>query len=261
MARRNDQRLDSMIIFPNPRMTAISRALFRRLRDGIATVILNASSILVLFSAFFFMLSVIDCVLIAVGAKYNFFPAYVYLPLFACGLACATGWISFCRSPAPPPPPLGGAQTSFLSRARALCARGPRIFESALNQFFNGATHSPGDPRTSSLFQRYRNRLSASGSGSIVAAIAVSTQAIPAFFIAIGLMILGIAGGLAAFLLGILAKLSGSPLSPLVSARSWASRVVDRLVAEGSSDLAASEAALLDQSLPASPTAGKPPRL
>lgn len=250
-----------MTISPSPRMTAILRALFRRLRDGAATAIVATSSFFVFLSIFLFILFLMDCLLILVGAKETILPADIYLPVFACALACATCWIFLSRSPATPPI-LGSAQTSFLTRASMLCSRGPHIFESALQQFFNGAPHLPGDPRAPSLSQRYRNRLSDSGHGSIVAAIAVSLQAIPAFFIAIGLMALGIAGGIAAFLLGALANfLSGSPSSPLVSARCWASGMVDRLVAEGSSDLAASEAALLDQSLPASPTAAKSPRL
>lgn len=249
----------------SPRAKAISTALLRRLRDRTAILIVGAAHFIVaILLGFGGVAFLIDCLCMLAIAKPAILPAHIHLPMLVCGLVFAFGWIFYCRPCAPPLAVPGNMQPApFLSRATTLCARGPHIFKIALEQFLADPSISPSDPRTLSLFQRYRNRLSASGRGSILAAIAIFIQAIPGFFIAFGLMVLAIVGSIAVFLLGLATLVSGSP-SPshsLVSVRGWASRMADCLVAEGSSDLAASEAALLDQSLPASPTAGKPPRL
>lgn len=131
------------------------------------------------------------------------------------------------------------------------CARGPEIFISAFIQFLGEAPHGPRDPQASSLFNRYRKKLPPSGHGSIAVALCVSVGAIPAFFIGLGLFTLTLLGALGVVFFAIPAKLqAGVSTSPLAAARSWASHMAERLAAEGSSDLAASEASLLDRSLP-----------
>lgn len=239
-----------MPTFPSPRMMAISAALFRRLRDGVAIAIVGFAAGVVFCPTFFVIMFLMDNALSLAGVKHAILlPSYIYPPLFACGIASAIAWTYFSR-PSPSSAATGSAPSqSFLNRAMMRCARPPQILISALAQFLGDAPKSMRDPRTLSFFQLYANRRPSSGHGSIVAAIAVSLRAFPAFFIALGLVILGLSGAVLALLLGIPATIHQGAFT----ARDWASGVAERLAAEGAADLATNEASLLEKSVPTSP--------
>lgn len=250
-----------MSFFPSPRMRAISIALLRRFRDSIALVILRLFTAAIFLPFFFAIMAIVDVVLSLSGVEHNaVFPALAYAITFSCSLVVAILWIR--RSSTPPLPPANAAPQPLLHRAMMLCARGPQIFGSFFIQFIDDVACPPGDPLVFSLFKRYGNRRSSSGHGSIFSAIAVSMNIIPMVIVAFGLILLAFAGIFGALILSIpCALLMASSFTPFLAARGWLSNTADRLAAEGSADLAASEASLLEKSLPASPKASKPHRI
>ena len=106
-------------------------------------------------------------------------------------------------------------------------------------------------------------RLRSTGLGLIAAGSASLLIVAPAAFI--GLPVVALAASLFYFVYFIYATLPNllppAPASPLLAARQWAAQLSERLEAEGSADLAASEASLLDRELPASAKPAKSPRL
>lgn len=259
-----------MASFPSPRLRAIFAALFRRLRDGIATAIIYfLTGVVWLCFSIFIAIAMHDGFKYMDGASpyVSRIPVYIYAPpIFALGLVCAIAWIYICRPPALPASPANAPPKPLLIRTMMACARAPGISLSAFGQFLDFPPTSARDPVMLSFHQAYRNRLPPSGSGSIVAALAIIPRIIPVFAIAVGLFLLSVAGGFSAFMLALLALFldmlrSARSSSPLVAARGWAGSVVDRLAAEGSADLAASEASLLDKSLPLSPNPAKARRI
>lgn len=249
-----------MSFFPSPRMRAISAALLRRFRDKIALVILRLFTAAVFLPSFFAIMAIVDVVLSLSGVEHNaVFPAQAYAIIFSCSLVVAIVWI---RRSSTPPLPANAAPQPLLHRAMMLCARGPQILGSFFIQFIDDVACPPGDPLVFSLFKRYGNRRSSSGHGSIFSAIAVSMNIIPMVIVAFGLILLAFAGIFGALILSIpCALLMASSFTPFLAARGWLSNTADRLAAEGSADLAASEASLLEKSLPASPKASKPHRI
>ena len=110
-------------------------------------------------------------------------------------------------------------------------------------------------------------RLRSSGLGFIAAGFSSLLIFAPAAFL-IGLPVVVLAASLFSFfyfVYFIYATLPNllppPPASPLLAARQWAAQLSERLEAEGSADLAASEASLLDRELPASAKPAKSPRL
>lgn len=249
-----------MAFFPSPRMKAISAALLRRFRDSIALVILRLFTAAVLFASFFpAMMTIVDVVPLLLRVEHNaIFPPQVYVLIFSCSLVGAIVWIRRSSTP----PSANAAPKPLLHRAMMWCARGPQILGSFWIQFVEDIAGAPGDPRVLSLFKRYDNRRLSSGHGSICSALVVSMNFIPMSFIAFGLILLAFAGIFGALILSIpCALLTASSFTPFLAARGWLSNTADRLAAEGSADLAASEASLLQNSVPAQPKASKPHRI
>lgn len=253
-----------MSTFPSPRMMAISTALLRRIRDGIAIAMVFASSAAALVAPLFFMVMLATHALLSFAGVPHaiIIENYLYPIFLMIALASASAWLLLCR----PTKPSAGVASSpprpFFHRAMMVCARGPEILISAFVQFLGAQPNGPDDPRVASLFSRYRNKLPPSGQGSILAALRACSGAIPASAIALGLLFFSLAGAVGFLLLSIPARLqAGAASSSLAAVQGWAGRVVDRLAAEGSADLAASEASLLDKSLPALPKSARAPRI
>lgn len=251
----------------SPRMTAIFAALVRRIRDGSAIAIVSLASLVATFLPLVFVAtSLVDLFILLTGVRGDtLLPAYVYPPVFILGLCCAILWI-YRNRPAPIAVAANASSQSLLSRSVRLCARGPQIFLSSFGQLLGEPPTSPSDPLVSSFYTLYKERRSSSRQGPIAAALVVSMGAIFAFPVSLGLIVLAATGAPLAlvgalpslFLATLQATLS---ISPLAAARGWASRVADRLAAEGSAEFAAQEAALLDDSLQPSPKAAKTRRI
>ena len=205
-----------------------------------------------------------EAALSILGAPHaTIFPGHLYLPAMAASLVCALAWILRPRACAPALA-TNFAAPPFFQRAARACLRSLEIFNSAFAQFIGLPPLAARDLRTSSLPSRYRSRRS-SGKGSIAAACAACLDAALAALTGFGLLLLASAGFIGFLALVIPAKIqmlsAAAPLAPLLAARQWARNLSERLEAEGSANLAASEASFLDREVPASAKPAKSPRL
>ena len=109
-----------------------------------------------------------------------------------------------------------------------------------------------------SIYAHFRS----SGRGFVAGVSVTLLILVPAAVAFIALPVIVLGASLFSFIVVTLPNLlPPAPSSPLLAARQWAAQLSERLAAEGSADLAASEASLLDRELPASAKPAKSPRL